>query len=1244
MRKLALSIALLIGAVAGLLAQTFPAGFTQQLITTGLSNPTAMAMAPDGRIFVCLQGGQVRVIQNGALLATPFVTLSVNSSGERGVIGIAFDPNFATNNYVYIYYTLASAANNRVSRFTANGNVAVAGSELVLADLDPLSTATNHNGGGLKFGNDGKLYIVVGENANTAYSQDLNTYHGKVLRLNPDGTIPAGNPFTTGNIQKQSIWCYGLRNPFTLDVQPGTGKIYLNEVGAGSWEEIDEATTSGLNFGWPNAEGTSTNPSYTNPVYTYAHGTGTFLGCAITGGAFFSPSSTNYPATYNGKYFFMDYCGAWINYISTTGAANVQNFATSINGGAVGLMTGNDGNLYYLSRNGAALFKIVYTAVAAPAIVNQPQSISVNAGQPASFSVTASGTAPLTYQWRKNGSNISGATLSSYSIAITAANDAGNYSVVVTNGAGTTTSNNAVLTVLSPNALPTANITSPSGGTLYRGGDIINFTGTATDPEDGTLPASAFNWVVIFHHDVHTHPGPSTPQSVTSGSFIIPTSGETATNVFYRLYCIVHDSQGAIDSSYVDIIPRLSNITINTNPAGLQVTIDGQPQTSPYTTPSVEGIIRSVGVLSPQTLGGTNYTFSNWTNAGSQTQTFGTPVNDTSFTANFNSILTTISTQSVAATICGGSAISVAFSANGIANSGNVFTAQLSNASGSFSSPVIIGTLSSINAGTITATIPPNTPNGTGYRVRVISSNPSVTGSNNGSNITIAPQVAAAGAITGPSVVCAGDRNVSYKVNPIANATNYVWTLPPGGSIVSGANTNDVLVDFSNVATGGTVKVYGTNAACTGASSSKTVTVNALTPVSFSGFTQPKYYTTSTPVVLTGSPAGGIFSGPGITGNTFYPAVAGIGGPHTITYAYTNAAGCTNSASQGTCVVPNIPGAISGNTKPCPGSVGITYSIAPVAGAQYYNWVAPTGITITGGLNGSSIIVNVASTFVTGRLYVASATSCGISDYRYVDLSRGTLTAPASITGIANGVCLSSQGYTAAAVAGATSYTWSAPTGATITAGQGTASATINYTSTFNNGNVCVTANNSCGASTQRCIAVKKTPATPTAITGPASVCAGQTNVQYTSSLMYGATGYTWTVPIGSTITQGQGTSSIRVTFGTQAGRVGVTATNACGPSGSLMTTVAMPCRIGQENSFESENFYPLVPNPCSNYFMINNSSEIKIIDLSGRLLFSQKIEKQNHSVDVTGFTDGVYMVESNHDGIIHRQKLVVKK
>jgi glucose/arabinose dehydrogenase len=193
MKKIAFLVAVLCTPLLSLQSATLPAGFTETLVASGISAPTAMAIAPDGRIFICQQSGALRVVKNGALLPTPFVTLTVNSTGERGLLGVAFDPDFANNQFVYVYYTNPSPLRNRISRFTANGDVAVAGSEVLLVELDPLS-ASNHNGGAINFGPDGKLYAAVGDNAVSSNSQSVNTRHGKMLRYNSDGTIPDDNP------------------------------------------------------------------------------------------------------------------------------------------------------------------------------------------------------------------------------------------------------------------------------------------------------------------------------------------------------------------------------------------------------------------------------------------------------------------------------------------------------------------------------------------------------------------------------------------------------------------------------------------------------------------------------------------------------------------------------------------------------------------------------------------------------------------------------------------------------------------------------------------------------------------------------------------------------------------------------------------------------------------------------------------------------------------------------------------
>ena len=138
----------LLASATALVAATVPSGFSHSQVGGTLASPTAFAIAPDGRVFVCEQGGRLRVIKAGTLLTTPFLTVTVDSVGERGLLGVAFDPAFATNHYVYVYYTATTPAkHNRLSRFTASGDVAVAGSELILLELNNLGSATNHNGG-----------------------------------------------------------------------------------------------------------------------------------------------------------------------------------------------------------------------------------------------------------------------------------------------------------------------------------------------------------------------------------------------------------------------------------------------------------------------------------------------------------------------------------------------------------------------------------------------------------------------------------------------------------------------------------------------------------------------------------------------------------------------------------------------------------------------------------------------------------------------------------------------------------------------------------------------------------------------------------------------------------------------------------------------------------------------------------------------------------------------------------------
>jgi glucose/arabinose dehydrogenase len=636
-----LATAFLLGSAAQ--SATLPSGFAETRVATGLASPTAMSFAPDGRLFVCEQGGRLRVIKNGALLSQPFLSVSVNSSGERGLLGVAFDPNFATNGFVYVYYTTSgSPIHNRVSRFTAsasNPDVVAAGSEVQLLNLPNLSSATNHNGGAIHFGTDGKLYISVGDNANSANSQPLTTTLGKFLRINADGSIPSDNPFVsqTSGIN-QAIWGRGLRNPFNFAVDRSNGRIHLNDVGQDSWEEVNHAI-AGANFGWPQTEGP--NPSGQTgiryPVHSYQNAGSN---CAIVGAAFYRPTTANFPAEYAGRYFFGDFCGGFIRMLSPPNYSTSAGFATGISS-LVDIQVAPDGSLYYLARGGGDVFRVRFTANSAPSITSHPANVTVSAGQPASFTVGASGTAPLRYQWQRNGANIGGATAATFTLQSTVPADNGAaFRAVVSNDFGSATSNSATLTVLT-NGAPRGTISSPTAGTRYRGGQNFSFSGTGSDPEDGPLAASAFTWRVDFHHDDHTHPHVAPTSGVTSGSFRIADRGETSANVFYRLILTVRDSAGLTHTSSVDLLPLTSVVRIESNLTNARLTLDGAPITAPFSFTGVEGVIRTLGAVSPQTSGSTTYEFASWSDGLAQTHEIATPVDDTTFTALFQPAVAT---------------------------------------------------------------------------------------------------------------------------------------------------------------------------------------------------------------------------------------------------------------------------------------------------------------------------------------------------------------------------------------------------------------------------------------------------------------------------------------------------------------------------------------------------------------------------------------------------------------------------
>jgi glucose/arabinose dehydrogenase len=334
-----------------------PNGFTQSQVASGLAGPMDMEFAPDGRLFVAEEAGKVRIVKPNGTLAT-FLDISskVDIAGERGLMGVTFDPNFATNHFVYLYYTRKATAttpvHNRVVRVTASGDSAIAGSEVLVFRLNNQS-AQIHQGGALDFGNDGKLYLSTGDNATPGNAQSPGNLFGKVLRINKDGTIPTNNPFyATASGNNRAIWALGLRNPFKFAIKPGTSTIFINDVGEDTWEEINQGA-AGANYGWPIYEGPESDAKYIPPIFAYGHGSTNTTGCSITGGAFYNPATVQFPSGYVGDYFFADFCNGWIRrYDPATDKA--MGFATGL-GSIVDLDVNKDGSLYYLSRGNSGL-------------------------------------------------------------------------------------------------------------------------------------------------------------------------------------------------------------------------------------------------------------------------------------------------------------------------------------------------------------------------------------------------------------------------------------------------------------------------------------------------------------------------------------------------------------------------------------------------------------------------------------------------------------------------------------------------------------------------------------------------------------------------------------------------------------------------------------------------------------------------------------------------------------------------
>lgn len=306
-------------------------GIQLQQVASGLMSPVFLtAPSGDARLFIVEQPGRIRILKNGALTGVPFLDVSarISSSGERGLLSMAFDPNYATNGFFFVYFTVPNGdiAIERFSRSSVNADLADPASALRILTISH-SNFSNHNGGQLSFGPDGFLYAGIGDGGGSGdpsgNGQNTNVLLGKMLRLDVRSASltdpyasPAGNPFIGQAGKRSEIWATGLRNPwrFAFDgVQ-----LYVADVGQDSREEVNIAAASaaGLNYGWKVMEGTQcygagtcNMTGLTLPVLEYEHGAGGVNGCSITGGYVYRGSAM---PEVQGRYFYSDYCGGWL--------------------------------------------------------------------------------------------------------------------------------------------------------------------------------------------------------------------------------------------------------------------------------------------------------------------------------------------------------------------------------------------------------------------------------------------------------------------------------------------------------------------------------------------------------------------------------------------------------------------------------------------------------------------------------------------------------------------------------------------------------------------------------------------------------------------------------------------------------------------------------------------------------------------------------------------------------------------
>lgn len=590
-----------------------PENFQKNLIVgSGLEGPSGFEFAPDGRVFVLERTGKIKIVKNGVLLPTPFAELPSVATGDRGLIGIAFDPDFTNNPYVYFYYTSADDLLNRLVRFNASGDVGTEG-PYILFETKSRSEQL-HVGGSINFGPDGKLYFAVGDNGYPPNSQNLTNPHGKILRINKDGSIPTDNPFYNEPGLVREIWAYGFRNPWRFQFDSATGKMYGGDVGDFSVEEINHIVKGG-NYGWSVCEGACNNPNFIDPIYSWNHEGNS---AASTGGPIYR--GTMFPPEYQGNFFFGDYAMSFIKrcVLDINGnCSQVLDFDNAAGSVVDMKVSPIDGSFWYLTYIPGRIYQVTYSTGNHFPVPNSAADVT-KGSDPLTVNFSSAGSTDpegdqLFYSW-----TFGDGTTSTSANPQKTYTQKGTYEVNLSVSDGTNTSN-AVPIIIQVGQPPIVTIATPNEGDTYRAGDTITYQAFAIDGAGFDINDAAIKTDIIFHHDTHIHPFIDDLIG-RNNSFTIPTTGETSPNTWYEIQVSVTDSSGLTTKLSRNIYPVKSSITVNSNVPGLTFLLDGVPTLTNSTIQGVSGFVREISAPATQILNGVVYAFESWSNGADPRQ------------------------------------------------------------------------------------------------------------------------------------------------------------------------------------------------------------------------------------------------------------------------------------------------------------------------------------------------------------------------------------------------------------------------------------------------------------------------------------------------------------------------------------------------------------------------------------------------------------------------------------------------